>query len=353
MGAILAWDVITALSGLLMLVLVALFVTLAMEPPVNLLVRKGLKRGLATGIVMLVVALAGATALAAFGQMFVAQVIELGKRIPTLYDQAAKWISERFDIEVPTQNDALSQVVDSWGNDLANNALAAGMGLFSSLINVLGLALIIFYLSAMGPQFRASICSPLPPETQRLVLQLWAVAQDKTAGYISSRVILAVINAVATYIFLVIVDVPYAIPLALFAGVVSQFVPTVGTYIGGAGPVLFALLQSPAKGLAALVFIVAYQQIENLLLSPKLTSKTMEINPAVAFVSVIALGTLLGPMGAFLSVPLVATAQAVISTYVRRYDLVEDDLLVQDTPRKKDKPKDPAPTKDPAPKQTP
>jgi predicted PurR-regulated permease PerM len=57
----------------------------------------------------------------------------------------------------------------------------------------------------------------------------------------------------------------------------------------------------------------------------------MEINPAVAFASVIGVGALMGPLGAFLALPLVATAQAIISTYIRRYDLVEDALLTQDS----------------------
>jgi predicted PurR-regulated permease PerM len=118
--------------------------------------------------------------------------------------------------------------------------------------------------------------------------------------------------------------------LAVFTGLISQFVPTVGTYVGGAAPVLIALLQSPGRGIGVLVFIVAYQQVENLVLAPKISQRTMEINPAVAFVSVIGVGALMGPIGAFLALPMVATAQAIISTYVRRYTLVEDRLLDPD-----------------------
>jgi predicted PurR-regulated permease PerM len=160
-----------------------------------------------------------------------------------------------------------------------------------------------------------------------MVLQLWAIAQDKIGGYLSSRLLLATISAICSCLFMTILGVPYALPLAVFLGLVSQFVPTIGTYIGGAVPVIVALLQSPGKGIAVLVFIIAYQQVENLVLSPKITSRTMEINPAVAFVSVIAVADVMGPIGAFLALPLVATLQALISTYVRRYDLVDDVLL--------------------------
>jgi predicted PurR-regulated permease PerM len=351
MAAILVWNALHALFSLIMVVVTAIFVALAIEPPVNWLVRKGWRRGLATGAVMMAVFLLIGSGMAAFGSMLVGQVVDLVEQIPQVYQQVAEWLSQRFDAQIPTQNEALQQVVQSWGSTLAANAWAVGTQLFSSLISGLGLVLLVFYISAQGPAFRATICSPLPPEHQRVVLQVWATAQDKTAGYISSRVILAVINATVTFIFLSILRVDYALPLSLFSGVVSQFVPTVGTYLGGAAPVLLALMESPLKGLAVLVFIIAYQQIENFLVAPKLTSKTMEINPAVAFVSVIAMGALLGPIGAFLSLPMVATCQAVVSTYLHRYELVDDRLLDQDqlpkprpvrTPAQPDAPADPS-----------
>jgi predicted PurR-regulated permease PerM len=335
MAAILLWQALGALFSLIMVVVTAIFVALALEPPVDWLVRKGWKRGVATGVAMLAVFAAIGAAVAAFGNMLVSQVVELVQQIPAVYEQVAKWLASRFDAQVPTQNEALQQLVESWGTKLAANAWAVGTQVFSGLISGLGLILLVYYISAQGPKFRATICSPLPPEHQRIVLRVWATAQQKTAGYISSRVILALINSTLTCIALTILGVNYALPLSLFSGIVSQFVPTVGTYLGGAAPVLFALTEAPVKGLAVLIFIVAYQQVENFLVAPKLTSKTMEINPAVAFVSVIALGAMLGPLGAFLSLPLVATVQAIVSTYLHRYDLVEDELLVQDEPEHK------------------
>ncbi|MDR1799944.1 MAG: AI-2E family transporter [Bifidobacteriaceae bacterium] len=341
-AALLAWQVMSQLFDLFMLMVCALFVSLAIEPPVNWLTHKGWRRGLATGAVMVgVLAVAGA-AMAALGQMFVEQVVDLVKGIPDMYKQVADWASNRFDVDIPTQNEALTQLASSWGKNLAGTAWAAGTTLFSALLSALGLLLMVYYFSARGKDFRAAICAPLRPRQQYLVLQVWATAQDKTAGYIASRVILALFNAVATCAFLLIVRVPYALPLALFCGVVSQFVPTVGTYLGGALPVLIGLGQKPITGLLVLVFIVAYQQVENFLLAPKLTSKTMEINPAVAFISVIALGTVLGPMGAFLSLPLVATVQAVVSSYLHRYELVDSELLREEPRPVRTRPEHPA-----------
>jgi len=332
-AALLAWRTVAALRDLLLVLATSLFINLAMEPPVNFLVKKHWKRGLASGVVLIGIVIGVVGLTAAFGQLFIGQLVELVKSLPNFYADVADWLDRQFSITLPSQNEALSQLTQQWGNDLAGNALSAGVSFFMTVINLLGILLITYYLSARGPQFRAAVCSPLKPKRQKQVLEMWTVAQSKVSAFLYSRVIMALASAIVTYVVLLILKIPYALPLALFVGIVSQFVPTIGTYIAGAAPVLVGLLESPVKGIIVLVFFVAYQQVENLIIGPKLTSITMEINPAVAFVSVIALGTLLGPIGAFLSLPAVATGQAIISTYIRRYDLVHDDLLMQDTQR--------------------
>jgi predicted PurR-regulated permease PerM len=107
-------------------------------------------------------------------------------------------------------------------------------------------------------------------------------------------------------------------------GLVSQFIPVVGTYIAGAFPLLVALLDSPSKALAVLILIVVYQQIENYFFAPKITAQTMEIHVAVAFGAVIAGSAVLGPVGALVALPAAATIQAFASSIVSHYDVVEE-----------------------------
>ena len=131
---------------------------------------------------------------------------------------------------------------------------------------------------------------------------------------------------------------PYWLPLALFCGVVSQFIPTVGTYIGGALPVLFAWGDRGwAYAVAVLVFIIVYQQIENLILSPRISQRTMDINAAVAFLAVLAFGSLFGAFGAFLALPVTASLQAIFRVYTKRYDLIDSPLMNDPEPEKKSK----------------
>ena len=130
----------------------------------------------------------------------------------------------------------------------------------------------------------------------------------------------------ATTVFLTVAGVPYPLALGLWVGLVSQFVPTAGTYLAGALPVLIALLDNPVSALWVLVFIVVYQQFENMVLSPRITARTMALHPAVAFGAVIAGGAIMGPIGALLALPAAACVQALVSIYLHRYEVITDPL---------------------------
>ncbi len=115
------------------------------------------------------------------------------------------------------------------------------------------------------------------------MLRTWEVGIEKTGAYLYSRLLLAIFSGVATFLVLTALGVPFAVPLAVWMGLVSQFIPTIGTYIAMALPLLVAVVQGPADALILLVFFTVYQQIENYLLSPRITARTMQLHPAVAF----------------------------------------------------------------------
>jgi predicted PurR-regulated permease PerM len=124
--------------------------------------------------------------------------------------------------------------------------------------------------------------------------------------------------------------IPFAAPLALWQGLVSQFIPVVGTYIAAAVPLLVALLEDPWKALWFLIFVIIYQQIENYLLAPRITAKTMQLHPAGAFGAALAGGSISGLLGAFMALPAAAVIQSTISTYLKRHEVVETQLTRED-----------------------
>jgi len=159
-----------------------------------------------------------------------------------------------------------------------------------------------------------------------MVLDTWELAIAKTGGYLYSRGLQAIISAAATTMFLSVLGIPYALALGVWVGVVSQFIPTIGTYIAMALPVIVALKEQPADALWVLLFLVAYQQFENYVLGPRVTRHTMDVHPALAIGTVFAGGLLLGGVGAVLALPATAVIQAVVSSYTTEREVVERPL---------------------------
>ena len=120
-----------------------------------------------------------------------------------------------------------------------------------------------------------------------------------------------------------IVGIDFPLPLAIWVGVLSQFIPVIGTYLAGALPVLIGFIESPGQGIWILSFVLAYQQIENYVLLPRITARTMEMHVATAFGSVIVGSAVLGPVGALLALPAAATLQAFISSTVHVHEIDE------------------------------
>ncbi|WP_250904310.1 AI-2E family transporter [Actinomadura sp. NEAU-AAG7] len=326
------------LRELLLLLLTSLFLAFAIEPAVNWLAARGWRRGLATGLMFLVIALLTAVFLGGIGSLLATQTTHLIDGFPGDVRATIDWVNSTFGTHLsrdtvfqrlPTVTDQISRHL----SDLAGNVWGIGATALGVVFKLLGVLLFTFYLSAQGPQFRRTVCSVLPPHRQRQVLSAWEIAVQKTGGYIYSRALLALISGAAHYAAMAGLGVPYALTLALWVGVVSQFIPAVGTYLAGAVPVLIALTRGPSTALWMLLFITAYQQLENYLLQPRITARTLDMHPAVAFGLVLAGAAVVGPLGALLALPFGASVQAFAGAYVRRYEIEEHPLTVAPPPR--------------------
>ena len=326
-----AFSLIRRLSHLLLWLVAALFLSFALEPAVNWLVARGWKRGVAAACVLLGLGLLGLLSLALMVPLVIDQVQELIARVPGWLDQASVYTQRWFDTKL-TSASILRQIANAQADvqGIAANVASVGAFLLGLVFQVLTIGLFTFYLVADGPRFRRGVCSLLPPRVQRDLLAAWEVAIDKTGGYLYSRLLLAVINATFSYIVLQALGIPFAVPLALWQGFVSQFIPVVGTYIAAAVPLLVALLEDPWKALWFLIFVIIYQQVENYLLAPRITAKTMQLHPAVAFGAALAGGSISGLLGAFMALPAAAVIQSTISTYLKRHEVVETELTRED-----------------------
>jgi len=318
-----------AMGSFLFLLLLAWLLSIAMEPVVLWLSERGMKRGLATGLTMLGMLLLFAGLAELFGQVFVSQLSQLSSQLPAAITSAIDWVNSTFgtQFDIEQIQTALSLTPDKLG-ELAGKYGGGIIGIFGSVITFLFDALTIlvfaYYFSADSPRLRQTIGSWLPQRYQRVFITVWTISVEKTGGYVVSKLLLASLSAVFHVAFFWFIDVPFWLPLGIFAGIVGQFIPTIGTYIGVALPALFAILDKPINAVWIAAFATVYQQLENYVFTPRISRRTMDVHPAVALGSVIAGAALFGPIGALIGIPIAAVALAIVDTFSKRHDLVPE-----------------------------
>jgi len=331
----------SALSSFLFILLLAWLVSIAMEPLVLGLANRGMRRGLATGLVMLAGLIIFAVLAEIFGSVFYSQLSQLGEQLPSTVTSLITWVNTtfhtNFDLTTITQSiqltpDKLGQLAGTYGGGL--------LGIFGSIATLIfdGLTILVFayYLSADSPRLRQTIGSWLAPRYQRVFVTVWRISVEKTGGYVISKLVLAGLSALFHIGFFWAINVPFWLPLGLLAGIVGQFIPTIGTYIGVALPALFTLVESPIDVLWIAIFATVYQQIENYIFTPRVSRRTMDVHPAVALGSVIAGAALFGPIGALIGIPLAAVALSIVNTFSARHALLPELAALEEAENKQD-----------------
>jgi len=323
-----AWK---ALGDFLFLLLLAWLLGLAIDPIVTRLHdRWGWPRGLGTMFVFIMLGVFAAVFFVAFGQLFASQITSLVQAAPSIVQNVTDWLNARFNLglDPATIKDQLNLTPQTVGK-FASQAAGGVLGVLSSAIGVVfqgfTLLLFAFYFAADGPRLRRNVASLLPTKQQAVFHNVWQIATEKAGGFVISRLGLAAISALFSGLFFIIIGLDYWLPLALWMGLISQFIPTVGTYLAVALPGLIAVLSDqPLDAVWVIIFATVYQQIENYYFAPRISARTMDIHPAVAFGSVIAGAALFGPIGALIGIPVAAAVLAFAQVYTRRYEIIPE-----------------------------
>ncbi len=323
------WFVLTRGSQTVFYVVMSWFAALAMEPVVSRLSRH-MPRAAATAVVMLTGAVAVVAFLWAFGSLLVAQLTALVQAVPDIATEVLERVNELTGSQYTFDNLLESTGLDptdltGYAQTVAFGILGVLSALLSGVFGLFVVAFFVFYISVGMPTLRAWIARRVPPRYQVPFLTAWDLTRVKVGGYIAARIVLASINAVASGVAFFVLDLPYWLPLALWTGIVAQFIPNVGTYISIALPVVVGLTSGePLLGLWVLIWAIAYQQVENLTLEPRISAKAVDVHPAVSFGAALLGAQLFGLSGALLGVPVAATLMAMLEIYQRRYELTPE-----------------------------
>ena len=320
------WD---SAGHFIFLLMLAWLLSIAMEPSVAWLANHGLKRGLASGLVILGIILTTVAFIVLFGGIFVTQSAELIKGFPETVNSVVLWLNQTFHLTLDTTHILDSLNIDAgkiaeWASTFAGGILGILGLVFGGLFDTLTIMVFGYYLSADGPRLRRIIGSWLPARMQKVFVTVWDIAVIKTGGFVVSKIVLAAMSAFFHVVAFYLIGVPFWLPMGIFAGIVSQFIPTIGTYIGIVIPALFTLAVDPVKVVWIIAFATVYQQIESYVFTPRVSRATMDVHPAIALAAVFVGVELFGPIGAIIGIPLAAAILAIIETYRNRYELVPE-----------------------------
>jgi len=336
LGALVVRELFHMVSGLLLLLLVSLFLALAIEPGVNNLHARGWRRGLGTAAILFGVLIAGLVFVGLIGSLVARQAADVLSDSETYVNETVNFINDTFgtNVDAAEVNDSIRKPdgpVQEFIGRQQSRVFSLSLNVLGGLLQLLSVLLFTFYLVADGPRLRRAICGRLKPDRQRTVLDTWNLAIDKTGGYLYSRALLAVISSFIHWVAFEAIGTPAPIAMAVWVGIVSQFIPVLGTYLAGVLPLLLTFIDSPLKALLVLGFLVIYQQIENYLVAPRVTARTLKVHPAVAFGAAILGAAVLGPVGAILGLPAAAMIQALVGSWGVRHEVIDDALLREAT----------------------
>jgi predicted PurR-regulated permease PerM len=325
------------LRELLITLMVALFVSFALEPAVHWLHQRGVRRGIGTWLVLLAgLALFGGF-IAAMAPLVVDQARMLVQQGPSLLTNLAEQsrtllpddLGEMVAVWLEQQRTELPRRLPELAPRIAGGALGFGATLLGTILQLLTAALVSFYLAADGPKLRRTLSSRLSPASQREFLELWNLAIAKTGSYLYSRLLTAVVSA----IFHIVVFTIIGLPLRDRAGGVGRdhLVGDPGDrhLPGGCAADRHRAGPGPRRchlGTGGGGHLPADRELPR---GPRITAETMSLHPAVAFVSVLTGGALLGPVGALLALPVTAIVAGLFTAYGERHEVMEHGLTSQ------------------------
>ena len=204
--------------------------------------------------------------------------------------------------------DQTQSILNSLGEALkgsAANVVSKTLNIFGGLFSVLIVIVISFYLAVQKNGIQNLLKGITPKEHESYVLNLWERAQKKMGHWLQGQLFLAVVIGVLVYIGLSLLNIRFALLLAIIAGIL-ELVPYIGPVLAGIPAVILAFFQAPILALWVLILYIVVQQLENYLLVPVIMKKVVGLNPVIVIIALLIGGKLLGILGIILAVPAAA-----------------------------------------------
>jgi predicted PurR-regulated permease PerM len=319
LGALLAFTLFSAIrnaASILVLVFIALFLAIGLNPAVVRLRKWGLPRGLAVAVVALAVVLLLCGGVTALVPPLVAQTADFIDSLPTYLEslrrsQAINEFVERYGLLERVQSAANPQTI---GRALGGVFGGARL-LFGTLFNVLTVLVLTIYFMAAFDRLRAAAYALVPASRRQRVQLIGDEILTKVGAYMVGALSIAILAGLSTFFFALVADLAYPFALAVVVAV-CDLIPQIGATLGAIVIAVVGFAASVPIGVAAVIFFLVYQQIENYLIYPKVMRRSVQVSDVAALVAALLGVALLGLVGALIAIPAVAAIQLILREVV-------------------------------------
>jgi predicted PurR-regulated permease PerM len=322
-GVVLTLYVLYLLRKPITWILIALFLAVALTPPVNYLNRY-MPRGLAIGAVYLSLL----AAIVALGLLLippiVSQVNKLADNAPQYAQDVQDYVKKNkklrkleddYNITDKLQTEA-QKLPDKLGG-AAGLLKDVGFGIVNSVFALVTILVLTAFMLSSGPQWRRSFLELQPPDRRERFARILDRMSSAVSSYVIGAFTVSLIDGLAAFIVLTILGVPFAAPLAIVMGVMS-LIPLVGATIGAViVGIVTAFSDFPTDTIIWTIYAIAYQQFENNVIQPQVQKRTVRVHPFVVLVAVLCGSTLLGVLGALVAIPVAASMEILVKEWWR------------------------------------
>ena len=320
LGVLIAWFLVQALASarqVLLLIVVSMFLAVGLNPAVEGLRRWGLGRRWAVGVVFLGV-------IAFFVGFGFAVVPPLTEQVTTVISAVPDYVRDLQNNPTINRLDQRYQILEraeafitsgSLGQQAFGGIVGAGVVVLSAVFSTLTVLILTLYFLASLPAIKRMAYRLAPRSRRTRVTLLGDEILSRIGGYVAGVMFIAGINGTATFVFLKILGIPYALTLALIVALFGV-IPMIGATLGAIVVAVVAFLQSIPVGIACVVYYLVYQQIENYVIYPRVMKSSVDVPPAATIIAALLGGALLGFVGALLAIPTAAAISLMLREVV-------------------------------------
>jgi predicted PurR-regulated permease PerM len=300
-------------KGVLVIVGLALFIAVGLDPVVSWLTRRGWPRWAAVVVVLLAVAVVIGLFLFAAIPPLTSQTTALADKVPTYIKELQNHNSElgKLNDKYKIQS-KLTSLLTSKGSSLAGGVLGAGELVLSTFSELLGIIVLTIYFLAGLPSIKLFFYRLVPHSRRPRVILITDQITIKVGGYVLGNLLTSVIAGLGTFFWMIAFGIPYPALLGLLVAILD-LIPVIGSIVGGFIVTLVALTVSLPVAIYTLAFYVFYRLAEDYLIVPRVMGRTVELPAVVSLVSVLLGGVLLGIVGALVAIPVAAAVRVILN----------------------------------------